>query len=226
MSYNMKTSNIILLTLFLFVLATVTAMAIGLRVKEDNGWYTSKGTTEESFGDMPLGTFSMIEAEGLDNVTIKQGGDNRIHLPTENKYRPQFQVVGDTLKLWATNKKEDQDVMVTVKGLNMISLRHVQDCSLLRYKGDSLSIVDDGWGNIHIDTTEFRAIRVDGGQGAHVFLSSTACATLWPELDSSSVLSLENVRVRVIRGHWNGDASLQLDAATLRNGIEHIEHIR
>jgi hypothetical protein len=167
----------------------------------------------------------MIAAEGLGNMTIRQGETNVLGLNNSNSVQPSYRIDGDTLKVLASPNNDRQSVSVTVRDMSLLTLKHVDDCNVIGVRRDSLNILGDGSGEVDIDSSGFHALRLQLGVGCRVTFSNGASETLRPELDSNCTLSLQNARVRRIAGSWKPETSLQIDAATLSNGIEKIENI-
>ena len=219
----MRTSNIILLALALVICATVTALAVTLRVKADHHSYTQLIPADDDLKDISLGTFSTILVDNMSDVNIRQGNANLLRLSKQKEKETSYRLQGDTLSIWSAGSGS---VRIVVQDLRALSLMHMGECNLSGVKGDSLFVHTDGSGNTGLDSCALGSLHLGGAQAGGFSLSNSTFKTLWSDIDSTAILSLQNDRVERIVGKWGGEGSLQIDAATLRNGIQKIEHIQ
>jgi hypothetical protein len=216
----MRTSNIILLALALVICATVTALAVTIRVKVDHHSYTKLIPAEGDLTEVPLGTFSIIAVDNLNDVNIEQGSENRIRLPKDKDRVPSYRLQGDTLKVWSEGRGTARFVVRDLRGL---SLLHMGQCNLTGIKGDSLVIRADGNGSTSLDSCDLGGLRLSGSWGP-IELTNSRFANL--NIDTAGIVTLQNDHIGQIEGRWDEQGSLQIDAATLHNGIQKIERIQ
>lgn len=219
----MRTSNIILLALALVICATVTALAVTLRVKVDHHSYAKLIPADDDLKDIPLGTFSTILVDNMNDVNIRQGNRNMIRLSKQTEKETSYRLQGDTLKIWSMG---GGSVRIVVQDLRVLSLMHMGECNLSNIKGDSLFVHADGSGATTLDSCVLDRLHLTGIPSGGVTLSNSTSKTLWANLDSAGgVVTLRNDRIEQLIGGWRDDGSLSIDGATLRNGIQKIERI-
>lgn len=221
----MRTSNIVLLVVLLVFLGTLTALAVSLRVKVDHQWYTSSESATEEWENVPLGVFSKLTLDGCDGVSVTKGNANVLRVRKGKQNLPAFHLQGDQLLLGDSGHYVG-GMTIVVQDLSAITLKRSDNCSLTGFKSDSLSLWSEG-GGVQIDSSDFGGLRVYLKGGSNLTLSNSSCGALSLDMsDDQTTLHLQNDHVKWVKGRWKDAISLDMDAATLQNGIEKIEHIQ
>jgi hypothetical protein len=222
----MRTSNIILLSLAFVVLATATTLAAILRYKVDHLHYAELIPSRDAFSDVPLGPFSVILVDGVNDVTVREGGQNLLRLSQREGNPPSYRLYGDTLKVWSARQGEGT-VRIVVRDLRTFLMPKGGDCVLSGLHGDSLSVITGGeWGTTSIDSADLLSLRLNLGVGKKGLLSRSNCRMLWADMDSSANLGIDSSRIDRLNGRWVGDATFNVDGVTLSKGIQMMQHIQ
>lgn len=217
----MKKSNLILLGLIVAILATLMASAVTLRVKMDKQAYAKMEPPANSFTDVPLGAFSVVEVDGLDAATIVTGPANVLHLPKRESERPTYRVSMDTLYVSAP-EKGNGNLQLHLTGVKSVWFKEVNVGSVAGFSGDSLSI--NGFKtNMTISGSTLGRLRLRADSCATVDLKDIDCKEFLPGLADVELLSVDSCNVRSIRGRWDEASSLKLDGYSL-NHVEKIDH--
>lgn len=229
----MRTSNIILLSLFLLVFGTAAALAITLRYKIDHHLYDKLNDKEPDSMEgvsinMPLSPFSEIVLDAYPGTIIRKGDANSIRwIRFKGVSAPPYILSGDSLVLRPqTGDPYAANVTITVQDLRSIRLRSVSNCKIVGFKQDSLTIYGESLGDDDsVQSMDLKRLQLTLDGNKTLVLSNSAVGGLWLDLKNDAGLSLENARMGWIKGRWKGDISLTADSATLQNGIGKIEAI-
>lgn len=220
----MKTSNKILLTLFVLVLGTATALALSLRIRVDNGWGTTKANDENYLKDVPLGAFTCLVVDNFNDLNIRQGDSNSIKVVAKRTGPAYYSLSGDTLKIDGS-QGQDFGVEVVVKNLQYVRMKNADRINFSRINTDSLLVESNG-GYVELDSTGIGHLGLAISSGTECNLTNSQCANLWLDMKGDqTTLHCKHDALGAISGKWADDISLDLDAATLGNGISKIVHL-
>jgi hypothetical protein len=221
----MKTSNKILLILFVLVLGTVTALALSLRIRVDHGWGTAKASDDQPyFKEVPLGTFTRLSIENYSDLNIRQGDSNSIRVVAKKEGTPFYTLSGDTLKVDGGHG-QDFGVVLVVKDLKYVRLKNSDRINFSHLRSDSLRLESNG-GYIELDSNSVVHLGIAITEGTNFQLTNSECPNLYLDMKGDeTALHCKNDKLGAVSGKWENDISLELDAATLGNGISKIVHL-
>jgi hypothetical protein len=221
----MKTSNKILLILFALFLGTVTTLALTLRIRVDRGWGTTKINDDQPyFKEVPLGTFTRLSVENFSDLNIRQGDSNSIRVVAKSKGPAYYSISGDTLKIDGGHG-EDFGVELVVKDLKYVRLKNSDRINFSKLNSDSLRLESDG-GYVELDSDNIAHLGLAISNGTNFHLSNSQVPNLYVEMKGDETgLYCKNNKLGTIAGQWADDITLNLDAATLGNGISKIVHL-
>jgi hypothetical protein len=218
----MRTSNIILLSTAFVILATVTLLTVVLRYKVNHLLYAKLIPSEDAFSDVPLGAFSVILIDGVNDVTVRSGDQNLVRIPKRTELQPSYRLQGDTLKV-----SSGGTVRIVARDLRVFLMPRSGESTLSGFHGDSLSVVTGGdWGTTTIDSVDLIRLHLNLGVGKKGVLSHSSIRTLWADMDSSANLGVGNSRIDRLNGRWTADATFDADGVTLSKGIQMMQHIQ
>ncbi len=221
----MKTSNKILLILFALVLGTATTLALTLRIRVDRGWGTAKINDDQPyFKEVPLGTFTRLSVENFSDLNIRQGDSNSIQVVAKRTGPAYYSISGDTLKIDGSHGG-DFGVELVVKDLKYVRLKNSDRINFSHLNSDSLRLESDG-GYVVLDSDNIAHLGLAISNGTNFHLSNSQCPNLYLEMKGDETgLYCKNNKLGTISGQWADDITLNLDAATLGNGISKIVHL-
>ena len=158
-------------------------MATFLRYKVNHLQYSALIPSGGAFSDVPLGPFSVILVDGVNDVAVQKGEQNLVRLPQRNENRPAYRLQGDTLKVWSARAGEGS-VRIVARDLRIFLMPKGGDCTLTGFHGDSLSVVTGGdWGTTSIDSADLLSLHLTLGTGKKRLSNATAssgrCGQIW-----------------------------------------------
>lgn len=239
----MRTSNIILLSVFLLACVSALSLALTARYKVNHHLYTTvdRGSTVS----LSLSPFSEVFIENEDNVTIRKGDVNSISWQgAQHDSAAIFSVDRGVLSLHDTISGHNE-VVVTATSLDKVRLHHADQCAINGFNQDSLSVFwipRDTSGNdrqntaLEIDSSDIQRLRLEGrpvisvltdnlmGENT-VSISHSHIAGLWFYSPDNLDITLDNTSLGWIRGYWGGDVRLSMDAASSQVNVQRSSQI-
>lgn len=240
----MRTSNIILLSVFLLACVSTLGVALTVRYKINHHLYVAVHVDNNNVS-MSLSPFSAVVLENGDDVTIRKGNVNSISwkgVPRDSAAI--FSVDRGVLSLH-DSISGDKEIVVTTTSLDKVRFHKTDQCTIRGFSQDSLSffwIPRDTSGNdrqnttLDIDSSDIQRLRLEGrpvisvlkdnlmGENT-VSISHSHIAGLWFYSPDNLNITLDNASLGWIRGYWGGDVHLSMDAASSQVNIQRSSQI-
>lgn len=228
----MRTSNIILLSLFLLICVSALSLALTVRYKTDHD--LSTWTIEKERGADRLPSLSEIVIKNSRNVQIQHGDSNSISWNAPRSEAASiYTLEGNVLSV---HDSISPGVIITTTRLDKIRFVNEDHCSITNYDLDSLSVVwtpDSASKNYYDDQSlqlmncNIQRLRLEGQNIGSIQMIFCKVPGLWMyRSDNAMDLNLDHSSVGWIKGSWKGSLSLSMDSTTAQNGIQNIEPLK